>query len=204
MPRKPSGSRRNAMILSVALLSSAGGAQAHTYGAGIENSQWYVSASIFACSLTHSIPQFGQAVFHHEAGEKLRFHLNAQAPLFASGNAALVIEAPPWRPGQPVNDLGPVPVSRDAGRVVDLDHRLATQMIQGMLSGMMPTFTRKAWYGDETIRVRISGINFASFYQDYQNCVAGLLPVNFAQVERTSVLFGAGERELDDEDKALL
>ncbi len=177
--------------------------QAKTYGADISSSQWYLSASIFECSLTHPIPRYGKGVFYHEAGEKLKFYLNANANPMASGKAALVIEAPQWRPGYGVQNLGLVPVA-DSNKPIVVGRKNARNMMEGLMDGMTPTFTRKAWYNDESVRVQVSSINFPDFYQDYLSCVASLLPVNFRQVERTKVLFEVDKAELTERDKQLL
>lgn len=190
--------RLGSMVAALATLFSTH-TSAATYAAGIENSQWYLSASIFECSLTHTIPHFGKGVFFHEAGEPLAFYLDALSNPMRPGKAALVIEAPDWRPGAQVGNMGYVPVSQGA-RPVALGNKQSRTIMQGLLDGMMPTFTRKAWYGDESVRVRVSSINFERIYQDYLSCVAGLLPVNFRQVERTKVLFEVDKAVLTASD----
>lgn len=176
---------------------------AKTYTADLNNSQWYLSASIFECSLTHPIPRYGKGVFYHEAGENLKFYLNANANPMKTGDAALVIEAPQWRPGNGVKDLGYVPV-KDSAKPIVVERRNARNMLEGLMDGMTPTFTRKSWYNNESIRVKVSSVNFPNFYNDYLNCVASLLPVNFRQVERTKVLFKVDKAELTEDDYRIL
>ena len=176
---------------------------AKTYSADLSNSQWYLSASIFECSLTHPIPRYGKGVFYHEAGEKLKFYLDANANPMKSGKAALVIEAPQWRPGNGVQNLGLVPVS-DSSKPIVVARKNARNMMEGLMDGMTPTFTRKAWYSDDSVRVRVSSVNFPAFYNDYLGCVAALLPVNFKQVQRTKVLFKVDKAEMTVQDKTQL
>jgi len=185
----------------IAILST--DAWAKTYSADLSNSQWYLSASIFECSLTHPIPRYGKGVFYHEAGEKLKFYLDANANPMKSGKAALVIEAPQWRPGNGVQNLGLVPVA-DSSQPIVVARRNARNMMEGLMDGMTPTFTRKAWYSDDSVRVRVSSVNFPEFYNDYLGCVAALLPVNFKQVQRTKVLFKVDKAEMTDQDRILL
>lgn len=180
-----------------------GGYHSAQFGAGLENSQWYLTSSIFACSLTHEIPNFGRGVFVREAGEAVRFYLDAPYVRLRAGQAALVIEAPAWRPGAPVENLGYV-ASREESRPVAVETRRASVMMNTLLRGMAPTFTRQARYGDETVKVRLSPINFVRAYNDYLDCVAGLLPVNFQQVERSALLFEAGDTYLTDAARARL
>jgi len=69
---------------------------------------------------------------------------------------------------------------------------------------MTPTFTRKAWFDNETIRVQLNSINFANVYSGYLECVAGLLPVNFRQVEKSRVHFVSDKAILTDDDIVVL
>ena len=45
---------------------------------------------------------------------------------------------------------------------------------------------------------------FNQYYVDFVACIAGLLPVNFSQVERVSIQFDVGQQELDKEHQARL
>jgi outer membrane protein OmpA-like peptidoglycan-associated protein len=187
-----------ALAVSLSCQSVAG-----TYGAGIENSQWYLSDSVFECSLVHDIPGYGRAVFYHRAGESLSFYLESRVPLMRPGKALVAVEAPAWRPGVETRKLGYVSVA-EGRRQVKLEARHAMQLMQGLLEGMAPTVTRRAWYNDEAIRVRVSNINFARQMDGYQVCAANLLPVNYDQIRRSRVAFASGSTSLSDTDRQLL
>lgn len=178
-------------------------AVAGSYGAGIENSQWYLSDSVFECSLVHEIPGYGRAVFYHRAGEPLSFYLESRVPLMRPGQALVAVEAPAWRPGVQPRRVGYVPVA-EGRRQVELDARQSMQLIQGLLEGMAPTVTRRAWYSDDPVRVQVSNINFASQLDGYQMCAANLLPVNYDQIRRSRVPFASGSTSLSDKDRRLL
>ncbi len=178
-------------------------ALAEVFGAGIENSQWYLSESVFDCSLTHEVPGYGKAIFSHRAGESLRFYLEPSLPLMKPGRGQLVIEAPSWRPGLAPSPVGVVAVA-DGRRPVAVPPRQTHQLVQGLLNGMVPTVTRAAWYGNEPIRVRVSSINFAAGYRAYQQCVGGLLPVNYDQVQRSRIPFAPSSARLSATDQAQL
>ncbi|MDX1451708.1 MAG: OmpA family protein [Oleiphilaceae bacterium] len=167
--------------------------------AQLDDSQWYVSASIFECSIVQDIPRYGQGIFYHEAGEDLIFYAQARNNPMKPGKAALVVEASPWKAGQVVQDLGYVPVLEGA-RAVTTNHTQATAMLYGLLDGMSPAFTRRAWYKDESIRVALNSINFSPAYEQYLDCVASLLPVNFRQMERSRIHFKVDKAELTDDD----
>ncbi|SFM43830.1 flagellar protein MotY [Marinobacter zhejiangensis] len=191
------------IILALGVAVGAGPASAGTYGAGIENSQWYLAESVFGCSLTHEVPGYGKAVFNHRAGESMTFYLESDIPLMQPGRGRVVVEAPVWRPGTAPRNVGDVMVS-DGPRPVSLGSRESMVLVQGLLSGMAPTVTRAAWYGSEPVRVQVSNINFANRYAAYRQCVGGLLPVNYDQIKRSRIPFAAGSSDLSDADRHLL
>ncbi|MBE0485895.1 MAG: OmpA family protein [Marinobacter sp.] len=191
--------------LGAMLLSAGLGSQtlASSYGAGIENSQWYLSESVFECSLVHDVPGYGRAVFSHRAGESLTFFLESETPMMRPGRGQLVVEAPSWRPGIAPRPIGAVTVS-DSRRAITVGNREATLMAQGLLQGMRPTMTRAAWYDDRPVRVHLSNVNFSGPYSGYRECVSGLLPVNYDQIRRSRVPFASGSTSLSDADRQLL
>lgn len=177
--------------------------QAASYGAGIENSQWYLAESVFECALVHQVPGYGRAVFRREAGENLTFFLESESPLMRPGRGDLVVEAPAWRPGVAPRPLGAVRVS-DGRRPVSLDARYATILAQGLLEGLRPTVTRASWFDGSPVRVQVSSINFAGQYQRYQACTGNLLPVNYEQIRRSRIPFASGSTSLSEADRDLL
>lgn len=191
------------LILVVLCLANVPHVNAKEYGAKLDQSQWYLSSSIFECSLVHEIPQYGKGVFYHEAGEKLKFWTTAIKNPMKLGKAAVVVEASGWNPGRVVQDLGHVDVV-EGDKPIIVGERASTAMMHGLLEGQTPTFTRQAWYKDESIRVAINSINFSSVYDGYLDCVAGLLPVNFRQVEKTRVHFESDKSELTEDDMKAL
>ncbi|MGP4844336.1 flagellar protein MotY [Marinobacter sp. 1Y8] len=186
-------------VISALLLAPASVSIAQTYGAGIENSEWYLSSSVFNCTLTHQVPGYGRAVFQHRAGERLTFYLESDGKLMKPGNGQLVVEAPSWRPGVNPQPLGAVAVSRER-RAVTVDPLRSMAMVQGLMSGMSPTVTRTAWYSSDPVRVKVSNINFAANYGDYQTCVASLLPINYDQIQRSKIHFSLDSAVLNDAD----
>ena len=194
---------RHTGIAWLALLAGFAPAQAATFGAGIENSRWFTSESIFDCTISHEIPGYGRAMFQHRAGENLRFVLEAPLTMMQTGTGALVIEAPAWRPGADVRPLGGVEI-RSGTRPVEIGGNQAMAIVSGLLEGMAPTITRQSSYNPGVVRVRLSNINFHQAFQSYQRCVTNLLPVNFDQVQRSRILFAVNSNNLSDRDRAQL
>ncbi|KPP97154.1 OmpA family protein [Marinobacter sp. HL-58] len=203
MARIPAFLRGAVISGACSLLVAANVAQAATYGAGIENSQWYLSESVFECTLVHQVPGYGRAVFRHKAGESLSFFLESETPVMRPGRGMLVVEAPSWRPGTAPRSVGRVNVD-DSRRPVSLDSRQAMILVQGLLEGMDPTVTRESWYDSSPVRVKVSNINFAGTFSEYRSCTSGLLPVNYDQIKRSRIPFAAGSTSLSGPDRELL
>nr|WP_264754009.1 OmpA family protein [Marinobacter sp. ANT_B65] len=180
-----------------------GSGLAGSYGAGISNSQWYLSESVFECSLVHEVPGYGRAVFSHRAGESLSFFLESESRLMRPGRGSLVVEAPAWRPGTAPKSVGVVHVS-EGHRPVSLESRQAVILAQSLLDGMRPTVTRASWYDGSPVRVQVSNINFNGQYQRYRSCAANLLPVNIDQIGRSKIVFASGSKTLSEADMGLL
>lgn len=175
-----------------------------SYYADIDRAIWQVESSVFECRLLQQIPELGQAVFYHEAGESLSFYLQANDNPMQAGRALLTSVPPVWRKDLPVRDLGYVDVAT-TNRPVNLDASRSRLILAELERGMVPTLMRRAWYSeDESVHVGISPVNFGEAYQQYNECTAQLLPVNFGQIERSSVFWRSGQRELDDAIRAQL
>ena len=70
---------------------------------------------------------------------------------------------------------------------------------------MVPTLMRRAWFSEqESIHVGLSPVKFGEAYREYHRCTGDLLPVNFGQIERSTVFWQVNQRELDDDNKAFL
>lgn len=174
------------------------------YYADFDTSQWNVNASVFACTMSQSIPHFGEAVFTRQAGEPLLFHLEATDSDMAAGRALLTSSPPVWRQGLLEQDIGYVDVVR-SNRPVSLDETQTRVVLAEIFKGMMPTLTRRAWYNElDSVQVAVSPVNFQAAYRSYQSCTQNLLPVNFSQIERSTVFWGAGQMELGAQNRAML
>lgn len=189
------------VIVGVLGVSSAMGAN---FSPKVHNSEWMVEGSQFGCRLAQPIPDFGKAVFFHEAGEQLSFILMADAPKMKRGRALIQLINPAWKPDGKVSSLGYVDVRQDQSSI-EVDEKTANRMLQALFGGRQVEFTRQSWYdASQTVRVAVSNVNFRGAYDKYVACLAELLPVNFAQIERTSLLFKAGQELLSEKESKVL
>lgn len=191
-----------AFVLSASLLVTAmpEASRAVEFGAGLQNTTWHLEGDRFACYFRQPIPQYGEAVFHHRAGEDLEFYIKTPYNRMRPGYAALAIEAPPWRSSSHVRDLGYVSV-QDTGQPLTVETERALAMINGLETGMAPTFTRQGRGMNGPVRLRVSPVGFRNQIDEYRDCITGLLPINFDQAERTVVNYDTGVDTLTREQQ---
>ncbi|WP_239090331.1 flagellar protein MotY [Marinomonas ostreistagni] len=190
------------LVSSVALATQA--AALTRYESQIEDSSWSLSGDIFACTLSHPIPHFGQSEFIKEAGEPMKFVLHPNNEKIGPGQVYIISQAPSWVPGISPETLEVMPYP-GYGLTVEVGGRVAEQMLTSLDRGRHPVVAGTAWEnGRENIEVALSNINFNPAYNEFRRCMGSLLPVNFEQVARTAALFPTNGVELTDRIKQRL
>lgn len=185
------------LMLSVCL-AWASSSSAITYFPRMDEADWKVDGSPFECRMEQTVPVFGQAVFARRAGERQRFYLLSQQRPAKKGKARLISDRPEWGPSLEPEFIAKVHVY-DHGKTVQLKSRLATRLLAELEKGRAPKFEQVAWYNSkEPIHVRISSVSFREAYQQYQHCLASLLPVNFDQIKRTRLHFQTDKWDIDE------
>ena len=113
-----------------------------------------------------------------------------------------MVAAPPvWKSSSSKRSLGFVPV-QDRKQQVEVQGFKPERMLAELFDGQELLISRKPRYGgDESTRVAITPIGFRAAYRDYTACLAALLPVNFEQIQRTSIYFGSDQFELTPASK---
>lgn len=176
---------------------------AQRFEAGIEESNWSVAASALECRLRHRVPGFGDAEFVRSAGVPMRFLLESWQSRLRGGKAILAAEAPPWKTGEPVQ-LGEVRVS-PGRKVVRLQEPRALRVLDELGQGNTMVFAQPASPDSAgAVRVALSAANFRGVYSDYLNCLAELMPVNFAQISKSVLLYGDGQRQFSSANRERL
>ena len=167
-----------------------------SYATRIDAVQWSFSGSKFACELSHYVEDFGIASFERKAGETTRFYLQSQSPRMKSGEAALVSQPPSWINNKLAMRLAMVPVKHGINPVT-IDRQISERMLAELQKGMDILFVRQPWYGDEaSLTITVPSVGFRKTHSDYLECLGGLLPVNFEQVEKRSLYYDNSEEKL--------
>jgi outer membrane protein OmpA-like peptidoglycan-associated protein len=181
------------ILLSLGLWPATAGTA--VYSNFLDNGAWQAKSSVFSCSLVHSVPFYGDAVFETRAGESSRFYLQGDVHRFAAGQATLIARSPVWAEVARSVELGAVAVAQKR-RALQLPARDTERMLAELFDGMELVFSRDPWYGaEDPSQLAITTVGFRPVYQIYLDCLAGLLPANFDQIKRTSVYFGSSKFE---------
>ncbi|MFL1525356.1 flagellar protein MotY [Pseudomonas sp. O230] len=177
-------------------------AMALTFQTRLESIEWTVEGDKFECRLTQPITDFGSGEFVRRAGEQATFRLKAYNSMVGGGSATLLAAAAPWQPGRGDINLGSVQIG--SGNVLFNSSQVqAGRLISGLMDGRSPVV--RHYSGDGRVsEVRLLPVKFSKAFNDYQGCVAKLLPKNFEQVKQTQIGFPGDGLDLDAQAKAQL
>ncbi|MCW1243281.1 OmpA family protein [Pseudomonas sp. SAICEU22] len=177
-------------------------AMALTFQTRLESIEWTVEGDKFECRLSQPITDFGSGEFVRKAGEQATFRLKTYNPMLGGGSATLLAAAAPWQPGRGDINLGSVRIG--SGDVLFNSSQIqAGRLISGLMEGRSPVIRRNTEDG-RVSEVRLLPVRFNKAFNDYQGCVAKLLPKNFEQIKQTQIGFPGEGIELDAQAKAQL
>ncbi len=217
--------KRDAALYSAAINGAAtGSASAKEYGGGQFKEQifsadsmsadWKSSSSAFACSLTHSIPGFGEARLLRKSGNDEIFSIESNAKnIFPAGNTRIDTLPFAWRTAVTPINIGTV-LSVEGATPIVLKSTNIAQVVAQLSSDVKVMFTSlhitdknmnnisKANNG--TLRVVLEPRNFAAAYKSYQRCLGELIHYTFADVARLLLGFPEKSQGLTAANKAEL
>lgn len=173
-----------------------------TFQERIEDVKWTVEGDRFECRLTQPVTGFGHGEFVRRAGEKPVFRIVTREAWLARGEAMLYAAASNWQSRDSDMLLGRIPVTNNE-RSAQSSPDQAGRLLTGMLEGRSPVVRHRTVYGDK-LEVRLQPVGVRDAYQQYLECAAGLLPVNFDQAHFTQVSFEGGGYELNERSIAHL
>jgi outer membrane protein OmpA-like peptidoglycan-associated protein len=177
-------------------------AMALSFQTRLESIEWTVEGDKFECRLSQPITDFGSGEFVRRAGEQATFRLKAYNTMIGGGSATLLAAAAPWQPGRGDINLGSVRIG--SGNVLFNSSQVqAGRLISGLMDGRSPVV--RHYSGDGRVsEVRLLPVKFSKAFNDYQGCVAKLLPKNFEQVKQSEIGFPGEGIDLDAQAKAQL
>lgn len=157
------------------------------YQAELDSSKWMLSDnSRLSCTLTHSIPDYGEARFSSKAARKanLDFELDMLLLPDTYGLAEVKSVAPKWRPGVSSKTLAQMKLHKQFSP--GLPKKVAWTMLSELNQGMSPTFYYNDWYSEnDKISVALSTAKFKQAYKNFVGCLGNLLNYNFDDIAYT-------------------
>lgn len=174
------------------------------YGATLHESHWEASSSRLSCTLSHAIPLYGTVRFEGRAGGELDFVVQVLRRPGNTGMAQLASLAPAWKHDVPALELGQVNVA-DSSEPFRFGRPQAMRLLAELEKGMFPTFTYPDWAdGRDQVTVAISAVNVKAALGEFLHCLDGLLPYDFAAVQRTLISFAFSGNSLGGEARTAL
>ncbi len=186
-------------ILAVILFSAS--TQAQQYQAPITHSQWQFSGNKVACSITHTIPQYGVGVFEQKSGERVNFILQAKSYVPPIQTAMLSSVAPVWMHDAPSLKLATVEAS---AHQVEVNSDVSERMLQELSNGRFPQFNYETKQGGAAVSVVVSSVNFLDVMALFEACRQNLLPFSRKDVHQKLSLFNNLSTTITHKNRKLL
>ncbi|MBA6231953.1 MULTISPECIES: flagellar protein MotY [unclassified Colwellia] len=176
------------------------------YGADLEHANWQLTNnSRLECTLSHQIPNYGEAKFYSTANRKMNmeFELDMMRLPDTYSLAEVRSVAPNWRPGKSGRTIADMKLYKQFAP--SLPKKVAWNMLNELEQGMNPTFYYNDWYSEnERISVGISTAKFNRVYQEFIGCVGNLLNYNFDDISYTVLNYQFGGDSLTKSSKKRL
>jgi len=193
----------SAVLLTMSVLAQP---QMRQYSATLEQSSWQLSKNTpLECQLQHDIPHFGQAVFRSVANKSLNLDFELQMlRLPDTYGLAQVLSVPPqWRPGETAKTLASMQLLKQYNG--ELPKKTAWTILTELEHGFSPTFYFDDWYSPfDKVVASINPVQFPVQYQQFNQCIAKLLPYAFDDIAFTVLSYESGGDELTRESSRRL
>jgi outer membrane protein OmpA-like peptidoglycan-associated protein len=182
------------ILFSIALLATAGMVRAELYMAPFDRAAWQVEKSPVRCRLQQAVPRYGDATFETRAGRPQFFAVEVASNPMRSGPATWVATAPSWSPDRVAQRITSVEVGEGRQPIL-LDDAEADRLLLALQDGMVPELARPG-VEVESVRLGLSPVHFQRAYQQYEACIAQLLPYSFEQMASTPIPFERDRADL--------
>lgn len=186
------------LVLSSLVVSTLASASMRQYSASVESSDWeVVKASRLSCSLSHTLPGYGDALFTSVASKQLNMEFELDMKLLPKkfGVAGVYSVPPKWMPG-----VAPKPIADMTIRTQyngDLPEDAAWTMLSELEKGFWPTIYYQDWYNPyDKVAVALNASNFTPKYREFISCVSNLLPYSFEDIAYTVLSYEKNSTEL--------
>lgn len=192
-------------IVAVSLLFSlVAGLKAEDFEATIASSRWQSTTNKIVCTLTHTIPGYGKAIFSQSSGEKQHFVLESILGRQHEGNAQLMVYPQEWKCVTEPKLLAKIPLTV-GDEPITLKKDTVYELLAALRNGQSAAFVMKpidAPYkqsGQHKDRIILSAVGFQKAYKNYLKCIDDMVPDSFAELKETVIYFDSGSTLLSHE-----
>ncbi|MCS5710947.1 OmpA family protein [Candidatus Berkiella aquae] len=198
-----------AIVAPTLLFSLVLGLKAEEFEANSANSRWQTITNKIECTLTHSIPGYGKAIFNQTNGGKQQFALESILGRQHKGSAQIVVYPQEWKCDTDPVLLVEVPLTVGT-EPVTLKKNTVYQLLAALRNGQSAAFVmkpqdaafEKQCTGDD--KIMLSAVGFQKAYKTYLKCIDNMVPDSFAELKETEIYFESGSTILSRDAEAQL
>ncbi len=163
----------------------------------IADSEWRFEGSKISCELTHPIEGVGFAKMRWLSGEQQQFSFTWLFQRPEVGRLYAYAISPVWAQQAEARFLGDVAVG-SASTMIRMGHGSTKRVLDALQSGNMVRFAAAGRDGRASgISVDLMPIGLGEVFQQYQQCVAQLIPMSYRKLRRVSLDI-KGDPQLND------
>jgi len=190
--------KKTLTVVTLFLLVSQVNAGMRQYRADLDESKWQLTnESRLECTLSHQIPNYGEAKFYSTANRRTNMEFEFDMLRVPDNYSLAEVRsvAPQWRPGLNGRQLANMKLHKQFSP--GLPKKVAWTMLTELEQGMSPTFYYDDWYSDEDkISVGLSTAKFQQAYKKFVGCIGNLLNYNFDDIAYTVLNYQFGSDKL--------
>ena len=176
------------------------------YLSPMEASRWVITEnSPIRCELEHVIPRFGKAVFYQESGRRLQLKVISNYQYKKDLDISFRSVTANWKGLHTEANLAELK-SPGAGPLIQVVDNTARQAYFELQQGYQPSlFFIDDEDGFNSVVVILSTVRFRDVDLDFKDCVNGLIPYHFTDINHARVQFDFDDEfpQMEEEERAL-
>lgn len=170
------------------------------YVPAVDQSHWQISGDQFLCRMSQPLGLMATLAFAKEPGRHIEMQLQLDATHLELQDVQGQVVTAGWQPEQlaPAVRFSPSFTSAKLARFTEQIPLIMQQLQQGYwlkLSLDLP---------DQVIDLTVPNLKFEQALQQFQTCIAGLLPLRWEQAREYQLIYPKGERLADADNIAHL
>lgn len=178
--------------------------QAAQFQAPLTDTRWQLIESPLECSLTQTIPGFGEAGFYRRNGGPLQLSFETHTQPATQNHVRFRVATAPWQHTQTDgHDLTSQATTQGQSRFVIQD-KLAMEALTQLQEGRFPFIEYRSQMYPSDIQVMLSTVKLNDSLPAFQSCLSNLHSDTFNDVSKLTVYFRLEEATLDADSKQAL